>query len=360
MELHGNSKACSRMRILMHGAEAGDDLASCLARGLADEDCERYGIEFPALDAGLWSRAARILVPGVAFRKDNACLVARVDEVRPDVFWLFKGMEIYPRTLRTLRERGITLVNYNADHPFEHFSRGSGNRNVSRSIPQFHLHLTYSERIARSLRERYPSVRVAVVAFGHDIEDSLYKRISGEEEIARVCFLGNPDTNRARWINQVVAGGIPVDVFGYRWDRFLKPTPLLRLNGQANGLDMLRTLRRYRVQLNFFRPHNADSHNMRTFEVPACGGIMLAEDSTEHRAFFEHGREAFFFKSSRDLIEICRMLLTMPREEADAIRAAARSRCVRSGYSYRHRAHAALKEITAVHAERHLDRPRAR
>jgi spore maturation protein CgeB len=143
---------------------------------------------------------------------------------------------------------------------------------------------------------------------------------------------------------------LPVDVFGYRWERFLGASPNLQINDQIVGEAMLRTLRSYRIQLNFFRPHNADSHNMRTFEVPACGGIMLAEDSIEHREFYENNKEAFYFRTHREMAELARHLLALPKCEAEAIRGAARRRSVVSGYSYHDRALQALAAISAVHA----------
>jgi hypothetical protein len=318
------------------------------------------GVELPTVNladgrgapVGGTARILRRLRPQLAWKRANERLTETVTRIAPDVVWIFKGMEVYPGTLRRLRAQGLTLVNYNADHPFLFFSRGSGNINVKRAIPEYDLHLTYSRRIARELTERYPSMRIAVVPFGHEVGDEMYARIATEEEIERACFLGNPDEHRAKGVMRLFEAGIPVDVFGFRWDRFLSPSRLLRINGQAVGEDLLRTLRRYRMQLNFFRPHNKDSHNMRTFEVPACGGIMLAEDSVEHRTFFESGREAFFFSSPDEMIGLARHLLVMPRGEADAVRAAARRRSVEGGYSYRHRAEAAFAAIAAAHAAR--------
>ena len=138
---------------------------------------------------------------------------------------------------------------------------------------------------------------------------------------------------------------IETDVHGPGWERFLQPSKLLRIHGAVRGEEMLRTLRRYRVQLNFFRPHNGNSHNMRSFEVPAAGGIMLAEDSIEHRAFFQNGREAFFFNNTTEMVNLARHLLALPKDEADGIRFAARRRSVAGGYSYRERATAAMAEI---------------
>jgi spore maturation protein CgeB len=87
---------------------------------------------------------------------------------------------------------------------------------------------------------------------------------------------------------------------------------------------------------------------MRSFEVPACGGIMLAEDSVEHRAFFEDGKEAFFFASPEEMVDQASRLLTISKVEANEVRMAARQRSVASGYSYRDRARAALAEIERI------------
>lgn len=327
-------------------------LQQCLARGLQGANCDLHQLRIWEPPAQAWKRILRSMAPSLAYRSINEQLQPDIAEVRPDVVWFFKGMNIYPDTVRSLRRRGLTLVNYNADHPFRFFSRGSGNRNVADALPDYHLHLTYSRRIAKELRDRCPSVSVAVVPFGHDVDAKTHERISSEEEVLRVCFLGNPDEHRRHNIQLLVQAGLPIDVFGHKWDRFLKPSPSLRLHGQVIGEEMLRTLRRYRVQLNFFRPHNSESHNMRTFEVPACGGIMLAEDSVEHRDFFEDGREAFFFRTPEAMISSARHLLSISAIEANTIRRAARERSTQCGYTYSDRAQQALLLISEAHARR--------
>lgn len=343
------------MRLLMSLTKDPNALASCYVRGLAGEAVELHGLDLtaPPLPGGLAGKAFKRVIPWLALRRPNAALMKAATELKPDAVLIFKGMEIFPSTLRSLRDRGAFLVNYNADHPFEHFSRGSGNTNVIRSVPLYHLHITYSRKIAAQLRERYPGIPVAIVPFGHEVDDAAYDSLRCITESVRACFLGNPDDHRRRNIETLVEAGIPIDVYGFGWSNFLKPAANLNIHNAAIGADMLATLRRYRVQLNFFRPHNADSHNMRTFEVPACGGIMLGEDSSEHRDFFAPGREAFFFTDPQDMIAKARHILEMPVSEADAIRAAARRRSVEGRYSYRDRALTAIKSIEGTLAEHH-------
>lgn len=319
------------MRILVQSRSEPNCLEQCLVRGLAATNCDYSTFVLEELEQALPQRIMRAIAPTLAYGAVNKTLRVSVDDSKPDVLWIFKGMEIYVETLRRIRRMGITLVNFNPDHPFSYFSRGTGNRNVRIAIPFYDLHLTYSMRIARELNDRYPAIQPVVVPFGHEVDENMFRQIEGEDEIVRACFIGTPDRHRKAQIERLVEAGISVDVYGDRWNRYLDSSPMLGIHDIVMGHTMLRTLRRYRLQLNFFRPHNADSHNMRTFEVPACGGIMFAEDSTEHRAFFRTGVEAFFFRTQTEMIEAARHLLGMPSAEADAVRKAARKRSMSGG-----------------------------
>jgi spore maturation protein CgeB len=141
---------------------------------------------------------------------------------------------------------------------------------------------------------------------------------------------------------------IGFDVFGHDWDKVGPELTGALIHQAVYGAEMYRILRRYRVQLNFLRPHNLHSHNMRTFETPASGAIMLAEDTIEHRAFFRPGLEAFYFASDNELVSQAHHLLSLSPEEAGVIRRRARARSVEQPYTYRDRVQLALGLIRQV------------
>src|SRR5436190_1273519 len=195
----------------------------------------------------------------------NARLLAQIKNDKPDLLFVFKGMEIFPATLARIKKMGIKLVNYNPDSPFVFSGPGSGNKNVRQAISLFDLYLTYDRGIQWQLQER--KVKSVVIPFGFDISEEEVRICAAEPEILRVCFLGNPDKERADFLNRLAETQVPIDVYGVGWDRF-QLHGRIKAHGPVYELEYWKVLRKYRVQLNLMRPHNPHSHNMRSLEIP--------------------------------------------------------------------------------------------
>lgn len=274
----------------------------------------------------------------------NQELLKRADDCKPDVLLVFKGMEIYPATLKKLALKGVRLVNYNPDNPFIFSGRGSGNRNVTRSIRSFDLYLSYDKEVCEKMieAEKVPS---GLIPFGFELDEEIYLSCLDVPEVNKVCFIGNPDRQRLDFLNDIAASDVPLDVYGNGWDR-LDLHDNISVKGYLKGNELWSRLRAYRVQLNLLRLHNMRSHNMRSFEIPAIGGIQLAPDTADHKHFFTSGKEIFLFNGVSDCVEAIRMLLAMPKADADLIRLAARKRCIESDYSYRKRVEELIFHLT--------------
>ena len=159
-----------------------------------------------------------------------------------------------------------------------------------------------------------------------------------------MCFLGNPDEKRAQFISALANEGIQIAVYGHDWVNFVRH-PSIQIYPAVLGLEFWKVLRKYRVQLNLMRDHNENSHNMRTFEIPAIGGIMVAPQNEDHIRYFKDGFEVFLFRDVSHCATLVKYLLQLPFEEANRIRLAASDRSRSSGYRYADRARTALEEI---------------
>lgn len=266
-----------------------------------------------------------------------------IDSFKPEIIWVFKGLEISPQSLQWAKERGIWLVNYNADNPFDFAGKGSGNTYLTNSIGLYDLHFTYYEWIKNKIEHQY-GVKSVIIPFGFGINNELYERCSKEEEIVKACFLGNADKYRAGVILELANRGIKIDLYGNSWNKFISH-PNIEIFGPLYEDDFWLTLRRYRVQLNLMRPHNLNAHNMRSFEIPAVGGIQLALETDDHKKYFQVNKEIFLYTDVEDCRKKINQLLLLDEVEAQRIRQQARERSVSSGYSYKSRTEAVAKEI---------------
>lgn len=269
-------------------------------------------------------------------KRINNLFKKKVDEFKPDIIWIFKGMEITPASIKWAKSKNILLANYNPDNPFIFTGRGSGNKNIKRSIELYDLHFTYNLAIQKIFKSRY-YIDAEFLPFGFDISDNIYENCQRQDEIVKTCFLGNPDKQRASTLLQLADNGIEIDVYGNYWPRFVNHKNIQIFN-PVHGELFWEVLRKYRIQLNLMRIHNEDSHNMRSFEIPAIGGIQLAPYTVEHNLLFEENKEIFLFKNIDDCVEKIKYLLSLSEPDSLNLRKLARLGVIEKGYSYKNRA----------------------
>jgi spore maturation protein CgeB len=306
-----------------------------------------FGVEvrhYPAPDI-VFNFHSKNIINKILFKLDiykkygfvNKELMRIADEFQPDIIWIFKGLEIFPSTLKKLGKK-FRLANFNPDHPFIIIARSNGNRNVKNSVGLYHLHFSYNTRLVKRIQDEF-HIPAVFLPFAYDRFDLEYEPPESVSEVLKVCFQANPDAWRVQKIKALADAGVEVVVYGHGWDKTsLWGYNNVHLHPIASRKTFWLLNQEYRVQLNLFRKYNNDSHNMRTFEIPAVGGIQLSPYSSEQADFFEENKEIFLFKNDGQMISMAKKLLAMTRAEADEIRKAARTRSINSPYSFEDRA----------------------
>lgn len=329
------------MKILIVGSNTDFAIERYFAKYLAEVGADIF--LFPSADI-VFNYHSKNIINKVLFKTGinknykpvNKELTRIAYEYKPDVIWLFKGMEIYPETLNLLR-KDYKLVNYNPDHPFIIPGPGSGNANVTMNVGLFHLHFCYQKSLQQQIETEF-GIQTVFLPFGFELSDDVYQSVKNTNEIKKVCFIGNPDKIRIETIKHIAEKGFEIDVYGHGWNKTnLKNHRNVTVSDAVYGSDYWSKLMQYRVQLNIFRIHNIGSHNMRTFEIPAVGGIQLAPHSEEHISFFEADKEAFFYNNNLEMMQTINKLLNLDRNAANNIRTRARARSIESKYSYAER-----------------------
>jgi spore maturation protein CgeB len=290
---------------------------------------------FKKMNASILNKVIFRIFPSLFLKPINTGIISQINSFQPDIMFIFKGMEIYPDTLKYAKDRGVKLICYNGDHPYKYISKGSGNSNVLNSIKYYDIYLTYSKLIALDLERKF-KIKTVFFPFA-SYSDKINEVGLVNNEINKACFIGFADESRALFINELVEMGASIDLYGSNWNKFIKQNSRLKIFDTLNGVEYFYKLVQYRVQINIFREHNINSHNMRTFEVPGIGGILLTERTNEQESFFKENEEVFFYDNIKDCKSKIDFLLSLSLDASLKIRRSAIKKCQERGYSYESR-----------------------
>jgi spore maturation protein CgeB len=156
-----------------------------------------------------------------------------------------------------------------------------------------------------------------------------------------VVFVGTWEAERCALLEQLVQR-VPARyaIWGSLWSRMVRRSPLQRyiIGHDAIEDDQCRALGGAKIALAFLRKKNRDDYTQRTFEIPACGGLLLAERTPRHLSLYREGVEAEFFDPYRpeELHDKVRMLLADPARR-QRVREAGMAALARQHHTYRDR-----------------------
>jgi spore maturation protein CgeB len=156
-----------------------------------------------------------------------------------------------------------------------------------------------------------------------------------------VVFVGTYEWHRAYMLENLVRShSLKLVIHGGLWGRLPYWSPLRRCLGRSDLRfeELSMAIGCASVSLGFLRKNNRDDYTQRTFEIPACGGVLLAERTDRHLSYYKEGVEAEFFDSDSvtELGEKITLLLREP-ERREHIRNAGREALLRGRHTYNDR-----------------------
>jgi spore maturation protein CgeB len=263
-------------------------------------DCDLYALQNIFYDyyyASLYHKIIFRLGLSSVLKKINKDLALFVEQYAPTHIWVFKGMEVLPNTLQEWKSKGIKLINYNPDNPFIFTGSGSGNKNITNSINLYDWYLSYDSTVVKQLLQM--NIHSSLFPFAIDMSTD-FNFSKSALSINKIAFIGNPDQERIIFLNQLANLKIPIDVYGHNWNKLFSLHKGIKVHDALDKVAYQQLVPKYRAVLNLMRIHNLDSHNMRSLEIPAYGGVQLASRTKDHVDFFEDGKEIFLFSDVQE------------------------------------------------------------
>jgi len=270
---------------------------------------------------------------------------------KPDLIVIAKGVGVYPETLEEIRAKlpRALLTNINYD---DFFSQSPSNNfsAIERIVPLFDIIFPSKKANVEELKD-LGATGVHYLPLGYD--ETVHYPVSPNLAIKRqrgvdAIFVGTYTAERAKCLNSIA--DFNLSVWGGHWKRNkVRPDLWRRIRDTGNnriiwGPELSAVLNSSKIALNFFRPDNRDTHNHRTFELPACGVFILSQRSDELGDFFQEGREIAMFSSIEELREKTRYYLDHDGER-ERMALAAHERLIRGKHTIRDRVEQMMKII---------------
>jgi spore maturation protein CgeB len=295
------------MKLLIVGFTQATHMGNYLASA-----ARQLGVDYQIIDAGLAHAHSRI---GRSFywhlrgkrparlERFGAQVLDICARTRPDIVLATGHAPLGRSHIENLRGRGIRVVNYSTDDPWNPALRASWFLSALSSY-----NAVFTTRRANVGDFRGCGVRaVYYLPFGYD-PDVHRPWINPAGVPSDVLFVGGCDADRIPLIGALIDAGLDVALFGGYWDRHEKTRAHWR--GIA-GQDTIRSASAAaRICLCLVRRANRDGHTMRSFEAAAIGGCILAEDTADHRELFGPDDHAVrYFKTISELVHQTKLLL---------------------------------------------------
>lgn len=242
----------------------------------------------------------------------NHGLRARLGAQTFDLAYVDCGEWIEASTFELLRRYAPLVVNYNIDDPFgpRDGARMQAYRN---NAHRYDLCVVMRDENVVEAREHKVRNVLRVYRTADEISHSPRSLSPADRERfkADVLFLGTWFPERGPFLLELVKRGVPLTIRGHKWSKApewkqLKP----HWKGDSLfGDDYARAIQCAKVNLELLSKDNRDLHTTRSLEVPALGGLLCAQRTTEHLAMYKEGSEALFWDDADECAKVCAKIL---------------------------------------------------
>ena len=314
----------------------------------------------------LQRQVQRRLHRGSVVEAINDTVISTARDFKPALVWADKQEFLRVETLQNLRKLGARLVHFTPD---PYFTLAWKRTPLMDEAMQAFDVLVYCKTYEQAA---YSALGTPAIYMPLGYCDETHRPLTSTDRkwSCDIGFLGGWEPRREQLMSPLAEARLDLKIWGGYWD-FLKdgrwtlrrqiilrqlaggdPYRIHRhtqlaicLQGEeVYGDDYARALTGSKIGLGFLRKVCPDQHTTRTFEIPACGSMLLADRTDEHQAFFEEGKEAEYFSSGEELQEKC-TFYSHNESARIKIAGAGLQRSVDSRYAYVHRMAVALVTI---------------
>ncbi|MGA9641768.1 MAG: glycosyltransferase [Terriglobales bacterium] len=248
---------------------------------------------------------------------------AVAEQVQPALIFAVKCTFFHPETVRRIRKStGVAFVNHYPDHPYigirwDPREASAQRRDLIEVFREYSIVWMWEKSLVARLRN--DGVEAQYLPFAVDPElfrpQEVGELHDGEGVPCELCNTVHDVAfvatyTRARCDEVAAIRRHKIAIWGNNWPRkWREAGGQHRVHAPVWGKGFAEICTRAHVSLNVLNAENLGGPNMRTFEVPASGGVMLGRYSAAQDEFFPEGEAALYYRSPEEIDEKLDVLL---------------------------------------------------
>jgi len=214
-----------------------------------------------------------------------------------DIIIIFKGIYLNKKTLINCKKlsKNAIWINIFPDDPFNPDIIKSSNYKLLETIQFYDFFCIWSQRIIKKLKKIIKSNNLIYLPFGYDNFIHYPSKKNFKRKL--ITFVGTLDAERARFFSKLK--NININVYGNNTYKYKKIVNNENVNffEEVSGEKIRDLMKRSIVSINILRNQNRNSHNMKTFEIPAMNCLMLTTKSEEQNNFFPENKACLMYSN---------------------------------------------------------------
>lgn len=220
----------------------------------------------------------------------------RVEVFSPDLVIISKGLHLGLETLEKIRLRGIALVNYNPD---DFFNMKNSSASLIEAMGSYDLIVSSRDHLFQKYREH--GARQLLYLDWYFVPDLHFDH--QKVKTIPASFVGSWSPSREEFIGHLK---MTFSIWGGGWEKSSRAFKRLHnvQNSILNQLEMSTVFCSSRFNLNLLTHENSDFSNLRFFEVPASGGLLLTERNSFATRYLLDRQECLMFSSVEEVNQI--------------------------------------------------------
>jgi spore maturation protein CgeB len=300
------------LSILYLGPISGTCLDRAMALGRLGHQVEHMDLRLllpktPWVDRITWRLGGNLLAPLLMRGLEN-----KLNGQSFDLCYVDGGELVTSKVISLVRRYTSKIINYNIDDPLGPRD-GARYKEYRKSLANYDLCVVMRDQNVSEAKALGAKNVMRVFMTADEVSHA--PRALNKTEDAQwdsdILFLGTWMPERGPFLLYLINLGLPLTIRGSNWHKAPEWPQLKRYwkGGFIGGDNYAKAIQCAKVNLGLLSKGNRDLHTTRSVEIPALGGLLCAERTSEHLSMYAEGQESLFWKDVEECAAMCSFAL---------------------------------------------------